>query len=64
MQTSVLPDTEFKTLVIKMFSEIRGRIDELSENFNKERNHEKKETEMKNTITNEEHIIGIKQQIR
>ena len=42
MQTSVLPDTEFKTLVIKMFSEIRGRIDELSENFNKERETMKK----------------------
>ena len=27
---------KFKTLVIKMLSELRGSVDELSENFNKE----------------------------
>ena len=31
-----LPDTEFKTLVTRMLKELRGRIDKLSENFNKE----------------------------
>ena len=36
MVTSNLPVTEFKTLVIKMLNELRGRIDNLSENFNKE----------------------------
>ena len=36
METSNLPDAEFKTLVIKMLNELRGRVDELSENFNKE----------------------------
>ena len=34
METSNLPHAEFKTLVIRMFNELRGRIDELSENFN------------------------------
>ena len=29
METSNLPDTELKALVIKMFSELRGRVDEL-----------------------------------
>ena len=36
METRNLPDAEFKTLVIKMLNELRGRIDNLSENFNKE----------------------------
>lgn len=36
MKTSHLPAIEFKTLVIRMTSGIRGRIDKLSNNFNKE----------------------------
>ena len=36
MEASNLPDAEFKTLVIRMLIEIRGGIDHLSENFNKE----------------------------
>ena len=36
METSNLPDAEFKTLVIKMLKELRGRVNEFSENFNKE----------------------------
>ena len=41
MELSNLTDTEFKTLVIKMFNEINGSVNELSENFNKEiKNHE------------------------
>ena len=31
-----LTDAEFKTLVIKTLNELRGSIDELSENFNGE----------------------------
>ena len=31
-----LPDEEFKALVIRMVTELRRRIDEYSENFNKE----------------------------
>ena len=51
MQTSNVPDTEFKTLVIRI-------LNDLSKNFNKEivsikkgyRNHKKKDqSEMKNT---------------
>ena len=36
METSNLPDAEFKTLVIRMLNELKGRADELCENFNKE----------------------------
>ena len=35
MEMSNLPDAKFKTLVVRMFGELRGRVDELSENFNK-----------------------------
>ena len=35
MDTSNLP-MQSTTLVIRMFNEPRGRVDELSENFNKE----------------------------
>ena len=34
METSNLPDAEFKTLVIRMLNELKGRVDELRENFN------------------------------
>ena len=34
IQTSNLLDAEFKTLVISMLNELRGRADELRENFN------------------------------
>ena len=36
MKASNLPDTEFKTLVIRMLNEHRKRVDDLSDNFNKE----------------------------
>ena len=35
METSNLPDAEFKTLVIRM-------LDDLSENFNRDRKHKKR----------------------
>ena len=34
METSKLPKAELETLVIRMLSELRGRADELRENFN------------------------------
>ena len=34
METNNLPDAEFRTLVIRMLREFRGRVDELSKNFN------------------------------
>ena len=36
MESNNLTDAEFKTLVIKLLNELRGGVDELSENFNKE----------------------------
>ena len=33
MEASNLPDAEFKTLVIRMLNELKGRVDELGENF-------------------------------
>ena len=59
METSNLLDAEWKTLVIRMLSELRGRVDELSENFNKEigniktelQNIKKNQPEMKTTLT-------------
>ena len=36
MEISNLPDKEFKVLVIKMLTKLGGRMDEHSENFNKE----------------------------
>ena len=35
METCKLTGAEFKTLIIKMLSELRGRVDEHGENFNK-----------------------------
>ena len=34
METSNLLNAEFKTLVLRTLSELRGRVDELNENFN------------------------------
>ena len=59
MKTSNLPDTKIKTLIIRILSELRGRIGELSKNFNKEmgninmeiENIKKNAQKRKNTIT-------------
>lgn len=63
MEGSNLLDTKFKTLIIKMLNELNGRINDLSENIDKEikivsikkghRNHEKELAEIKATITEE-----------
>ena len=58
-ETSNILDAEFKTLVIRMLNELRGRVDELSEKINKEIRNKKTElqsikknqSEMKNTFT-------------
>ena len=42
-----LPDKEFKTLVIRMLTELGKRMDEQSENFNKELEN-KNQSELKN----------------
>lgn len=52
-ETSILIDEEFEATVIKMLSEFRKRLDELSDNFfNKEtENIENNQSELKNIIT-------------
>ena len=45
METSNLPETEFKALVIRRLNELRKRVEELSENFNKETDNIKLEIE-------------------
>ena len=49
MKTSKLSDAEFKIQVIRMFNELRGRVDELNEKFNRYKT-KKDQLEMKNTI--------------
>ena len=50
METSNLPDAEFKTMVIRVVSELRERVDELSGKFSKEKGYIKLEIE---TIKNQ-----------
>nr|KAF6418896.1 hypothetical protein HJG63_008894 [Rousettus aegyptiacus] len=60
-----LPDAEFKTLIIRKLNKLKGRVKELSEDFNKEienikmktQNIKRNQSEMKNTIT-EMNILG------
>ena len=55
METNNLLDAEFKTLVIRMLTEIGGRVDELRENFNsikKAHNNHKKEPVRNEGYTN------------
>ena len=59
MKTSNIPDIEFKTLLIRMLKELKGRIDKLSDNFNKKiknikmkmENIIRSQSEMNNTIS-------------
>ena len=55
MKINNLLDKEFKAMVIKMLTELRRRMDEHSENFNKEieniRKYQTEVTKLKNTIT-------------
>ena len=69
METSNLPDAEFKTLFIRMLNEHRARVDELSKNFNKVigkeignikmeiENIKKNSSEMKTTIIKIKNIL-------
>ena len=52
VEISNLPNKEFKVMIIKIPSELRKRMNEHSENFNKELEHIKRnQTELKNKIT-------------
>lgn len=44
MEASILPDTELKTMVIRMLNEFRGIIDKFSENLHQEREKAKRTT--------------------
>lgn len=49
-----LPDKEFKRMVIKMLTEVRGKMHEQSENFNRDRKYKiipNRITELKNSIS-------------
>ena len=52
VEVSNLPRKKFKVMTVKILKELRRRMDEHSENFNKElENIKKNKTELKNTIT-------------
>ena len=64
METSNLLDSGFKTLVIKMLSELKGRVDEVSENFDSIKKDmktiKKNESEMKDTLTEmKNNLLGV-----
>ena len=48
METNNLPDAEFRTLVIRMLNELRGRVEKFSKNFNRDKGNIKMEIENKN----------------
>ena len=52
MKIRNIPDKEFKVIIIKVLKYLMRRMDEYSENFNKESDNRKKnQTELNNTIT-------------
>ena len=58
VEISNLPNKEFKVMIIKMLNKLRRRMDEHSENFNKDlENIRKNQTELKNTITDIKNIL-------
>ena len=58
VEMSNLKDAEFKTLVIRMLNELKGRVDELSVNFNREVENIKMEMENKREpVRNKEYNI-------
>ena len=63
METSNLVDVEFKTLVIRMLKEIRGRVGELTENFNSIKKNvetiKKNQSDTKDTPTEMNNLQGI-----
>ena len=52
MEIGNLPNKELKIMIIKMHNKLRRRMNEHSENFNKDFKYiKKKQSELKNTIT-------------
>ena len=60
-----LPDKEYKVMVISMLTELERRIDEHSENFNKELgNIKRNQSELKNTIMEMKNFLeGLKSRV-
>ena len=57
-KTSNILDAEFKTLVIRMLNELKGRVDELRENFNKEIKNKNGDGKLnREPVRNEEHYL-------
>ena len=52
MYISHLPGKELKVMIIKMLKELTRKIDEHNKNFNKNFENKKKQSELKNTMTN------------
>lgn len=63
MQISNQPHKKFTVMAIKKFTGCERRVDEPSENFNRERKYKKNQSHLKN-ITNEKYIRGNQQQIK
>ena len=55
IETNNLPEKEFKTLLKSILSELRRRVDEFSENFNKEIGN-KNRTRKPQKVRNEDYI--------
>lgn len=61
-ERNILPDEEFQIMGWKMLTKVRRRIDEHSENFNKDTEKIKYQTEareLKNTITGKQHTLEM-----
>ena len=41
MEANNLPDMQFKTLVTRVFKELRGKTDQFNEDFNRDSKHKK-----------------------
>ena len=59
MEARNLPDAEFKTMIIRMLKVLMGRMNELSENFNKKVINIKKDIEtIKNKQSGKKNIVS------
>ena len=51
LEATKIPGEDFNIIVIRMLQDLRGRTDDLSENFNKEIGNKENQADMKNKIT-------------
>ena len=63
METSNLLNAEFKTLIIRMLNKLRGKVEEFTENLNRDRTPKNKDRKVKknqsekNTVTEMNNIV-------